>query len=78
MSMASIFAKPIDRSIEGVIKADDESALYTEVDEYVLTKEVSRRLDEFLAAYTHFEGANGAWCPARQTEPLHNVLIIEP
>lgn len=61
MSMASIFAKPIDRPIEGVIKADDESALYTEVDEYVLTREVGKRLDEFLAAYTHYTGANGAW-----------------
>ncbi|MFN3983313.1 MAG: BREX system P-loop protein BrxC, partial [Caldilinea sp.] len=61
MSMASIFAKPIDRPIEGVIKADDESALYTEVDEYVLTREVGKRLDEFLAAYIHYAGANGAW-----------------
>ena len=61
MSMASIFEKPISRPIEGVIKADDETALYTEVDEYVLTQEVSGRIDEFLAAYTHYEGANGAW-----------------
>ena len=29
-----IFAKPIDRAIEGVIKADDTSQLATEVEEY--------------------------------------------
>lgn len=42
MTMSSIFAKPIDRPIEGVIKADDETALYMEVDEYVLIDEVAR------------------------------------
>ena len=27
----------------------------------MLTDEVARRLDEFLAAYTHYHGANGVW-----------------
>jgi len=61
MVMSSIFRKPIDRPIEGVIKADDEAALYTEVEEYVLTDEVIRRLEEFLGAYLHYAGANGVW-----------------
>ncbi|MFO7634140.1 MAG: BREX system P-loop protein BrxC, partial [Caldilinea sp.] len=61
MTMSTIFAKPIDRPIEGVIKADDEAALYTEVEEYVLTDEVIRRLEEFLGAYLHYVGANGVW-----------------
>ncbi|MBW7884994.1 MAG: BREX system P-loop protein BrxC, partial [Caldilineaceae bacterium] len=61
MSMSAIFAKPIDRPIEGVIKADDEAALRTEVEEYILTKEVGKRLEEFLGAYTHYTGANGVW-----------------
>ncbi|MBE2240815.1 MAG: BREX system P-loop protein BrxC [Caldilineaceae bacterium] len=61
MMMSSIFRKPIDRPIEGVIKADDEAALYTEVEEYVLTDEVIRRLEEFLGAYLHYAGANGVW-----------------
>ena len=56
-----IFAKPIDRPIEGVIKADDEASLRSEVEEYVLTNEVAKRLEEFLDAYTHYQGANGVW-----------------
>ncbi len=59
--MPRIFAKPIDRPIEGVIKADDEASLRSEVEEYVLTNEVARRLEEFLDAYTHYTNANGVW-----------------
>jgi energy-coupling factor transporter ATP-binding protein EcfA2 len=61
MTMSTIFAKPIDRTIEGVIKADDEASLRSEVEEYVLTNEVAKRLEEFLGAYTHYAGANGVW-----------------
>lgn len=56
-----IFAKRIDRSIEGVIKADDISQLSTEVEEYVLTNEASRGLEDVLEAYTNFTNANGVW-----------------
>ncbi|MBI1293571.1 BREX system P-loop protein BrxC [bacterium] len=61
MTLASIFAKPIDRPIEGVIKADDDKSLRLEIEEYVLTNEVAKRLEDFLAAYTHYAGANGVW-----------------
>ena len=61
MKLHSIFSKPVDRPIEGVIKADDEASLRLEVEEYVLTKEVSKRLESFLDAYNNYEGANGAW-----------------
>lgn len=61
MKLHEIFLKPIDRPIEGVIKADDESSLRNEVEEYVLTNEVSKRLEEFLEAYNNYQGANGAW-----------------
>ena len=61
MTMSTIFAKPIDRPIEGVIKADDEASLRTEVEEYVLTNEVAKRLEEFLGAYTHYANTNGVW-----------------
>ena len=60
-NLASIFAKPIDRPIEGVIKADDEASLRSEVEEYILTNELARRLEEFLGAYTHYTNANGVW-----------------
>ena len=56
-----LFEKPVDRPIEGVIKADDESDLVTEVSEYVVTKEVSKRLDELLGAYLAGDSANGVW-----------------
>jgi hypothetical protein len=61
MKLKDIFEKPIDRPIEGVIKADDESGLQNEVEEYVLTKEVSGHLSGFLEAYISSEIANGAW-----------------
>ena len=37
MTLKSIFNKPVDRPIEGVIKADDEESLRLELEEYVLT-----------------------------------------
>lgn len=61
MSMNSLFARPIDCPIEGVIKADDESSLRVEVEEYVLTKEVFKQLQHFVDAYNNYEGANGVW-----------------
>ncbi len=56
-----IFAKPIDRSIEGVIKADDTSHLATEVEEYVLTNEAAKGVEQVLEAYTNYTNANGVW-----------------
>ncbi len=61
MPLSAIFEKPIDRPIEGVIKADDETSLRLEVEEYELTTEVAKRLDAFLTAYNHYTGANGVW-----------------
>jgi len=61
MRLNTIFKKPVDRPIEGVIKADDETSLKLEVEEYVLTNEVSKRLESFLYAYNNYEGANGVW-----------------
>lgn len=56
-----IFAKPINRAIEGVIKADDTSHLATEVEEYVLTNEAAKGLEHVLEAYTNYTNANGVW-----------------
>ena len=39
MNLHEIFTKPIDRYIEGVIKADDQDSLKIEVEEYVFTNE---------------------------------------
>ncbi|QBG37247.1 BREX system P-loop protein BrxC [Litorilituus sediminis] len=61
MKLSELFAKKVDRPIEGVIKADDDVALYLELDEYVITDEVAKRLDIFLDAYLNYNGANGVW-----------------
>ena len=61
MELRDIFEKPVDRPIEGVIKADDDASLQLEVEEYVLTNEVEKRLENFLDAYKNYEGANGVW-----------------
>lgn len=61
MTLTTLFAKPVDRPIEGVIKADDEASLRTELEEYVLTNEVEKRLEAFLEAYNRYAGANGVW-----------------
>ena len=61
--LKDIFLKPIDRPIEGVIKTNDNSSLHIEVDEYVLTQEVSRQLDKFVSAYNNYNATteNGVW-----------------
>jgi hypothetical protein len=61
MELNRIFLYPVSRPIEGVIKADDESSLYVELNEYVLTDEVAKRLEHFLDAYNDYHGANGVW-----------------
>ena len=61
MQLYDIFVKPVDRTIEGVIKADDMASLRLEAEEYVITNEVSRSMENFLGAYTDYQGANGVW-----------------
>lgn len=61
MLLNQIFAKDIQRPIEGVIKADDAAHLGTEVDEYVLTNEAAKGLELLLEAYTNYTNANGVW-----------------
>jgi len=61
MTLKDIFKKPVDRPIEGVIKADDEASLHLEIEEYVLTNEIEGRIEAFLDAYNNYEGANGVW-----------------
>jgi hypothetical protein len=61
MNLDDIFTKPVDRYIEGVIKADDMASLKLEIEEYVITSEISRSLAEFFDAYNDYQGANGVW-----------------
>jgi hypothetical protein len=61
IAMREIFEKPVDRAIDGVIKADDEASLRIELDEYVITGEIGQRLEQFLDAYNNYRTANGVW-----------------
>ena len=61
MTIGEIFTKPVDRHIEGVIKADDAEDLLQEVEEYVITDEVNRRLHRFFEEYKDNISANGVW-----------------
>ena len=61
MILKEIFGKPVDRPIEGVIKADDDAGLRLEIEEYVLTTEIEKSLEDFLEAYNEYKNANGVW-----------------
>lgn len=55
MKIKDLFVKPIDRPINGVIKADqrDEESIWQELDEYVVTKQITEYLRKFFDAYLH-------------------------
>lgn len=61
MKIHELFVKPVERFIEGVIKADDERYIQTEVEEYVVTAEVAKGLGELADRYLNESGANGVW-----------------
>jgi hypothetical protein len=61
MKLKDTFQKPIDRTIEGVIKADDLASLQLEVEEYVITREVAKSLEAFFDSYNNYRKANGVW-----------------
>lgn len=54
IKIEDLFEKDIRRDVNGVIKVDqgDEKSVYTELDEYVVTKEVRKRFDDFFRNYT--------------------------
>lgn len=53
MRIADMFLKPIDREIKGVIKVgqDDRDNIFQELDEYVVTKELSKYFRDFFQNY---------------------------
>jgi hypothetical protein len=59
--LKDIFEQDINRTIETVIKADDQEHVFQEVEEYVVTNEVSKKIRDFFAAYNDYQGANGVW-----------------
>jgi hypothetical protein len=64
MQIKSLFTKPIDRSINGVIKAEqlDQASVWQELDEYVVTKQVTEHIRKFFDAYLQGSGDRmGVW-----------------
>lgn len=51
MIIENIFEKDINRSIDGVIKANDLTHIDEEVEEYVITNEIEDKLETFFDAY---------------------------
>ena len=53
MKIRELFTKPIDRPINGVIKADqrDAESIWQELDEYVVTKQLTEYFRRFFDAY---------------------------
>lgn len=53
MRIKDMFAKPINRDIQGVIKVgqDDEENIKQELEEYVVTKELQRHFRDFFSNY---------------------------
>jgi len=52
MQLKDLYLKDISRHIDGVIKADDESNIAQEVEEYVITREINQLLDRFFKVYS--------------------------
>lgn len=50
-NLKKIYAKDIDREIQGVIKVDDESYIGQELEEYVVTEELLKHFNSFFEAY---------------------------
>lgn len=61
-AFSEIFKKNYGRNIETVIKADDREHIFQEVDEYVITKDVSKKLANFFEEYKSSNPTtNGVW-----------------
>ena len=71
MRIENLFRKDIFRPINGVVKADqlDESSIWQELDEFVVTKELDQHLRRFFSRYceaidgegTDIAGKIGVW-----------------
>jgi hypothetical protein len=57
----NLFRKDVNRKIDTVIKADDQANIFQEVDEYVVTREISNKLADFFEYYNENGITNGVW-----------------
>ena len=70
MKIQDLFERDINRSINGVVKADqlDASSVWQELDEFVVTRELTKHIDDLVAALIasieaeeDAAGRNGVW-----------------
>lgn len=70
MKIQDLFERDISRSINGVVKADqlDESSVWQELDEFVVTRELTRHIHDLVAVLlstiqseAHAADKNGIW-----------------
>lgn len=61
MMLNDLFLKDVYRPIETVIKADDQEHVLTEVEEYVVTREIAKKVVDFFSLYNNYQGVNGVW-----------------
>ena len=61
MKLNEIFLKDVNRSIAGVVMADDVDHLGVEVEEYVFTNDAAKSVGPLLEEYTNYANANGVW-----------------
>jgi len=54
MTIKDLFFKPLDRSINGVVKADqsDDATVWQELEEYVVTNELEKHFRDFFESYS--------------------------
>ena len=61
MRLKEYFKKPVDRTIQTVIKAEDQEDILLEVDEYIVTDEIARKVADFFSSYNNYSNVNGVW-----------------
>lgn len=72
MKLKDILSKDINRAMDGVIKADDDSRVMQEVEEYVLTDEIAKQLERLVEDYL---SSAEAVKKNREPHPVNGVWI---
>lgn len=61
MIIKNLFLQDVNREIETVVKADDTRNRDTEIKEYVITNEISRKIGNLFSEYGRSTTINGVW-----------------
>ena len=61
MKIKDLFTQDVNREIETVVKAADTRNIDSEIIEYVITNEVSRKIGDLFSSYGDYNTINGVW-----------------